>query len=591
MRITSSVFTKAAVARLASLGKTDSVITLILLAFVSGIWLPRLSGPIDLRWDAGVYYILGTSLAEGKGYRLLNEPGEIEAVQYPPLLPLIVAVHQWVAGTSDPFIVGRWLRLSFFVVFAAYTVAVYLLLRRFLTLCYAFLGTLVCIFSLQTYFISDLLFPEIPFGLATILFVLCNQDNSKRAYPMLAAFFAVAAYALRTIGIALLVAWVAESLFNRRFKTAAIRLMIALIPIVCWQSYISFVESGHQYKSPVYEYQRADYLFYNVSYGKNIFRLKDSFSPELGDASAKDIAWRFIGNLAELQTALGGAVSMKNVRQAQWQQFSENFSLVPVDPWPVYLPLTLLSYLIVAGIGLQLANREWFIPVYVLFSLAVMSLTPWPGQFHRYLVPLAPFLSLSLFKVLIAIRNWSHNGLSERWKASGVVFVCSIVSLIFAQQSFASFLVYTRWHQQVTYTDLNGRRQAYRLFFYHDAYRTLDGALDWLKGQAKPAEVVAVSMPHWVHLRTGLKAVMPPFEPDAVKAQQLLDSVPVTYLILDEDLAVNTRKYTSAVVKYFPERWQRVYSASVIAETGEELKDRVEIYQRVESPITSVATF
>ena len=62
------------------------------------IWLavsiPRLNGPIDLRWDAGTYYVLGTALAEGKGYRLLNEPGEIEAVQYPPLLPLIVAAHQ-----------------------------------------------------------------------------------------------------------------------------------------------------------------------------------------------------------------------------------------------------------------------------------------------------------------------------------------------------------------------------------------------------------------------------------------------------------------------------------------------------------------
>ena len=65
-------------------------------------WIPRRSGPIDLRWDGGTYYILGTSLAEGKGYRLLNEPGEIAAIQYPPLLPAIVALHQQVLGTSEP---------------------------------------------------------------------------------------------------------------------------------------------------------------------------------------------------------------------------------------------------------------------------------------------------------------------------------------------------------------------------------------------------------------------------------------------------------------------------------------------------------
>ena len=83
------------------------------------LWLPRQAGPIDLRWDGGVYYSLGTSLAQGRGYRLLNEPGEIESVQYPPLLPAVVAIHQVVLGTSDPTIVGRWLRLSSLFIFVA----------------------------------------------------------------------------------------------------------------------------------------------------------------------------------------------------------------------------------------------------------------------------------------------------------------------------------------------------------------------------------------------------------------------------------------------------------------------------------------
>ncbi|MDQ3313939.1 MAG: hypothetical protein M3505_04815, partial [Verrucomicrobiota bacterium] len=82
--------------------------TLLLIWLI--VWIPRLRGPIDFRWDASTYYVLGTSLAEGKGYRLLNEPGEIEAVQYPPLLPLIVAAHQRVMGASDYFKVASALR-------------------------------------------------------------------------------------------------------------------------------------------------------------------------------------------------------------------------------------------------------------------------------------------------------------------------------------------------------------------------------------------------------------------------------------------------------------------------------------------------
>ena len=130
-----------------------------------------------------------------------------------------------------------------------------------------------------------------------------------------------------------------------------------------------------------------------MSYGKNIFRLKDSFSPELGEASIRNITERLIGNLAELRTALGGAISIKNVRESQWAQLRREVPFVPVAPWPVYLSLMLFSSIILGGIGLQLANREWFIPMYVLISLVAMCLTPWPGQSQRYLVPLAPFLS------------------------------------------------------------------------------------------------------------------------------------------------------------------------------------------------------
>ena len=76
---------------------------LVLLLVFLALWLPRLTGPINFRWDASSYYVLGTALAEGKGYRLLNEPGEIQAVQYPPLLPMFVAAHQANHGHTGLF--------------------------------------------------------------------------------------------------------------------------------------------------------------------------------------------------------------------------------------------------------------------------------------------------------------------------------------------------------------------------------------------------------------------------------------------------------------------------------------------------------
>src|SRR5215470_333592 len=120
--------------------RPDVIAALVLATLATLCWVPRLKGPIDLRWDGAAYYVLGTALAEGKGYRFLNEPGDIEAVQYPPLLPAIIAAHQVVIGSHDAVIVGRWLRLSFFLIFAAYIFTSYFVLRQFLSTDYALLA-------------------------------------------------------------------------------------------------------------------------------------------------------------------------------------------------------------------------------------------------------------------------------------------------------------------------------------------------------------------------------------------------------------------------------------------------------------------
>src|SRR5262249_46842217 len=136
------------------------------------LWLPRLRGPLDLRYDAGVYYVLGTSLAEGKGLRLLNEPGAIQAIQYPPLLPLFAAVHQWIAASTDPAIAGHWLRLSFALLFLGYIVGIHRLARNHLSPGFAFLAALVALLHLQGTWLSDIFFAEIPFAFVTVIFRL-----------------------------------------------------------------------------------------------------------------------------------------------------------------------------------------------------------------------------------------------------------------------------------------------------------------------------------------------------------------------------------------------------------------------------------
>jgi hypothetical protein len=533
--------------------------SLLVLVLIS--WFPRLSGPIDLRRDASIYYILGTSLAEGKGYRLLNEPGEIEATQYPPLLSLIVAAHQWVLGTNDPIIVGRYLRLSFCFLHAIYIFAVFSMMKNHLPVKYAFIGTIICYFSLYSYLMSNMLAPEIPYTLVTALFVLCHYKNGGRISSISATFFAVAAYLLRTIGITLLAAWIVENLLNRKFKQAATVFSVSLILIFFWQYYIYSVESGSQYKQPFYKYQRADYLFYNVSYAKNIFRLKNSFSPESGYASVKDIAYRFVSNLTRIPKSLGETITSEE--KTWYSPFFRKF------PWTVSPVLLFLGCLIIGGIALQLIRREWFIPIYILLSLAVICFTPWPIQFVRYLMPLTPFLVIAILKLILVVKDRYDQIDTIGWKTAGSAVGGLLALLVITQQLFIFFQAHFIWHDKVIYSDLHGETAEYRVFGYYDSERERDGGLDWLLERADQRDVIAGATPGWNYVRTGFKSIIPPFELDPVKAQAMLDSIPVRYLLLEEGF---TKKYTYPVIVNFNDRWKLVYSNS---DTG------FNIYQRV----------
>ena len=548
---------------------------------VIALWLPRLQGPIDLRWDGGVYYVLGTSLAEGKGYRLLNEPGEIQANQYPPLLPLIVAAHQLVLGTSDPFVVGHFLRLSAFVAFTIYVFTTHLLLRRHLSKGYAFFGTAICFLSMHTYFLSDLCFPDMLYGLLTVGFLLTYPPDKQEGIYAWAGACAVTAFALRTAGMALLVAWIGEALMRKHWRTSILRAVIAVLPVVGWFSYVHSVETSAEYRHPAYAYQRADYMFYNVSYARNV-SLNDPFDPDLGYATTSDRLERLFGNMIQVTRYIGESVSSsKRVWEIEREELAKRVGLEAGPEWIVDVPLFVLGGLVLVGTGLIVGRGNLIIPLCIVCSVGLVCLTPWPAQFNRYLMPTVPLLALSLCVAIAWILEQSKKLRLCRWQVASRVLVCTVVVGIGLQQIATVGVIYAKRLLPVQYSTRQGERVEYRLFFYMDSYRALDSGVDWLMVHAKPRDVIAVSMPHWVYLRTGNKTVMPPFESDPLKAQQLLESVPVTYLILDEGLAVDSKRFMKGVVQGFPSRWKRVYSDDVMTEAGERQEQAFEIYERV----------
>lgn len=566
------------------LGK-DVVFLCLLASLVVISWLPRMQGPLDLRWDGGTYYVLGSALAEGKGYRLLNEPGEIEAVQYPPLFPAFIALHQVVLGTGDPVIVGRWLRLSFFLISLSYIFCSYVLLRLFLSQLYAFGAALMVVLNLFTNFLSDLCFAEIPFALVVTLFVLCNRKKGK-FYKAITPLLAIAAYLIRTVGVAVLLAWIGEALYNRQYRQAVLRATLAFIPVLAWNAYIYSVESSLTYKQPAYSYQRAEYLFYNVSYAKNV-SLKDPFIPELGKLSIGDLTQRFFHNLARMPVSLGEGLSAKIW---YWQKFMTTM-VEPVQSisgvWRIRnyttsIVLPIAGLLICVGMILLFRQGEVFIPIYLAFVLLALCLTPWPEQWPRYWAPTVPFLALGLFRSVMAIRS-GHRAGSKTFQFMRFT-TDMVIGLIFVCQIFTLYTTYVLQAGHAEYRDRQGQTVSSRMFFYRqDGYRELDAGLDWLMTHAGPNDIVAASMPQWVYLRTGLKSIMPPFGEDPNSIQTLLDSVPVTYMVMDTSPINFARSYVLPMLKNSPQQWALVHTVPKVMANEFENSDGepLEIFKRI----------
>jgi len=560
----------------------DAVVVAIALL----LWAARLSGPIDLRWDAGVYYVLGTSLATGQGYRILSEPGSPEVLQYPPLLPAVVALYQRVLGSADPAVVAPWLRISYAAIFLVYALAVLALARRYLRPWLAVAATALCLFNTWTVFFSDLLFAELPFALVSVAFVLVAADGplAVRTWVREATSFGLAAVAflLRTAGIALLAAWVLEAIARRRWRLAFVRALLALLPVVSWQAHVARVQGSHEYSHPAYEYQRAAYQYYNVSYAENVL-LIDPFRPELGPLDVRALATRLEKNLPSLVMAVGEAVStrsgfwsrllfesQRNImeRPLVSNNMSNNIVLVPIFG---------LAAIVLAGVAILVRRRAWLIVFIVIGSIGLVWVAApwsWSAQFTRYLTPLRPFLVICAALPLSEIDS-SLCVRQRRWLTIlARISIAGVLLLGFTAELYTSYqVIRSRNASKEALVIPQSGSAGYRLFFHDRSWQAWEEAASWIGAHARPEAIVATTAPHFLYLRIGRRAVLPPMESDPMRARRLLEAVPVSYVVIDELKFLDiSRRYALPAVKGDPEAWHLVYSIKGI-----------QIYQRASS--------
>jgi hypothetical protein len=551
------------------------------LALAIVLWLPRLSGPIDLRYDAGVYYLLGTSLAAGHGYRIPSEPGSPQALQYPPLLPAIVAVYQKALGTSDPAIVAQWLRRSYAVLFAVYALTALALAKRFLPCTLAVVTVVLCLFHRETIFLCDLLFAELPFAVVAIAFALLagNFRSSPHSWLSESASFILATtgFLLRTAGLALLVAWVLEALTRWKWRTAFARAAFAVIPVVAWQAYVSHVRRSDHYAHPAYEYQRAPYQYYNVSYAENV-SLVDPFKPELGHVTPAALVSRLTTNSAQLLEAFGEVVSTS---KAEWRRLVNRlqrklFHKVISPSWFIFVPIFFLAAFVISGFFILSSRNARLIVLLLLVSVGLVLTTPWPAQFLRYLSPLIIFLDLCFILALSSFGSLLAHRESRHARALARAAFVGVLAVAFGTEAFTALRLYhfRGKPEAIVFDPRKGR--SYRLFAHDETWRSWEKAVDWINTNAPRDAIIATTAPHFCYLLTGLRAVLPPMEKNPAEERRLLASVPVSYAMVDQLEFLNTsRRYLRPALESDPRSWRLVHTT-----------DGTSVYERTQTAVS-----
>jgi hypothetical protein len=208
--------------------------------------------------------------------------------------------------------------------------------------------------------------------------------------------------------------------------------------------------------------------------------------------------------------------------------------------------------------------------LFMALSFAAVAASPWPEQWGRYLSPIVPLLLLALLipMYLLCVSRKQPIRLAGRLIAGGIVSSMLII------QAATLRVNYTHHFQPRDIQQTRGVSVRYRQIWYGAEDAALDDAIDWIAERARPGDVIAGTMPQWIYLRTGLKAVMPPFETSPERAQRLLDSVPVRFLIYEDPVALltHTAEYMKTMIQARPDGWRLVYTSS---------RKYVRVYERV----------
>lgn len=436
--------------------------------------------------DNAAYYALTKSLATGRGYVDIIEPGAPKETVYPPGYPALLTPFYIVSG-------GRLVVLKLQSVLAAAValVAIYGLTRRDQTIPDWVAVAAVWLVGLYPVFIeytkwvlSDMSFTAV--GLVSLYaFTRASgeePDDDSTRWWIAGCLVALFGFYVRTAGVTLLAAALAWAVLQRRWGWGMVAAItgVGALPWVLWSTINSPASGG--YIDQLTSANRLD--------------------PESATVSSGDV----------VQRAADTALHYLEI------EFPRLFW--PDQPVPLLLTIMVVIFgSVILGLGAWRVLREGQVKVwhlYLILTLGLLAVWPWTGD--RFFLTVVPLLWIMMLKGL----DWSSRAVTGSARVAQIaVATLAVVLLVGTARS-----VPAQWQLLQAYLDGD------QFAGYDEFWQEYFQASLWT-GENAPDAIITSRKPTLVWYWSQRPTVVYPFHGDEERTWQFLRDRDVTHIVLD----------------------------------------------------------
>ena len=459
-----------------------------LLGLCLAIYVLRLNDVAGLMVDDAWYLLLGKSLADGTGYRLVSSPLEAILPLYPPGQPALLSL---IFQASPDFPDNVWLLKS--VAIAAMMGVgslTYVYLRRHRQLSRemaAGLAVATVLVPAFAFLATSTLMSECVFTLAqlgAVVLVHRSVEATDRRHAWLlaaaAAVVAAAAVLVRSAGAGLILAGVLWLVKERRWQRAFVFTAVSVLCLIPWLTYATL-------NAPSAEQRAAHGGAVVYSYVDQLW-MRWAGSPALGRVTVGDFPARIAENLTDISARSMVGIFVPTLLRGANESGEEVVSLgglAGLQPGSMGIATAtmavsvLLSAVVLLGFVDTVRRRVTIAEFLVPVSLAIVLL--WPFWSFRFVLPLTPYL---FFYLLTGVQLLTRSSRLAR-----IALLCIIGLNLF---DHAGYILQAR----------QGRESEW----VHDS-REVDEALDWIAGNLGNDGAIGSTNPGLLYLRTGRRSV------------------------------------------------------------------------------------